>query len=845
MVEKRVAATVIRRRARVVTEPPPAPEPPAAVAAEAQGATATAGTEMSPPTTATSAAAAVAPPAGAVQSTAVTTPATTAAKSLLSKIPLTGPGAQRPGMVARPGTPGAPRPETKAEIEARLRKPLRRKKSRAEWETEDIRKAGGLFRFVDEVSVNAEAGGEAAVEAPLEEGAEVPVVAAEAETVTAAPTAEPVVPATPVAVPVKVPLVLPVTTPLPPVMAPRYSQPHPMERVFRPTGLKRKKTLRKDFKKTQITQIKSEKKVIKIEEAISVSALSQAMGVKASELLRQLMQLGTMVTINQNIDPDTATLLAQEHGYEVERTAINEAALLKGKVVAPVASVGTILPIRAPIVTVMGHVDHGKTSLLDAIRATDVAGGEAGGITQHIGASQVQTSKGLITFLDTPGHEAFTALRARGAQVTDLVVLVVAADDGVMPQTIEAINHAKAAGVPIIVAVNKMDKADANPDRVKRELSEHGVVAEDWGGDAILVPTSAKSRQGIDQLLEMILLQAEVLQLRADPAGMAEGRVIEARLDRGRGPVATILVQSGTLRRAATVVCGTASGRVRALVNPRGEPIDSVGPGCAAEVLGLDAVPVAGDPLVEAADERAAKVVIETRTRKQRESQLAKSGRASLEDLFKQTAADQAKVLRVIVKGDVQGSVEAVVAALERSGTEKVTVEVLHRAVGGITEGDVLLASASRALVIGFNVVPDGKARRLAQSEQIEIKQYSIIYELIDDVRKAMAGLLEPTRTEKILGRADVRQIFQVSKIGTIAGCQVADGLINRSAKARLLRDSVVIFTGRLASLKRFKDDAREVTNGQECGIGLEGFQDLKPGDVIESFQVEETAAVL
>ncbi len=702
--------------------------------------------------------------------------------------------------------------------DAAVHKPLRRKKSKAEWESEDIRRAGGLMGYAVEVEVDPDSSIDPS--APVEgEGSVDPVDVVDA--VVAAPVA--------------------------PVVAPTRTASHvtPTDRVFRPTGgNRRKRTMRRDFKKPRLTEIKAAKRVIRIEEKISVADLSNAMGVKASELIRQLMDLGVMVTIQQTVDAETATLIAQTHDYTVELTAMKENDLIAAMPSdADDKKVDGVL--RPPVVTVMGHVDHGKTSLLDAVRKTNVTGGEAGGITQHIGASEIHTAKGVITFLDTPGHEAFTALRARGAKVTDLVVLVVAADDGVMPQTKEAIDHAKSAGVPVIVAINKMDKPDASTERVKRELAEHGIVTEEWGGDAICVPTSAKTGAGIDQLLDMILLQAEVLELRCDPTQAAAGTVIEAKLDRGRGPVATVLVQAGTLKRGAPVVCGTSYGRVRSITSPDGKNVESVGPGFAAEIVGLDSVPTAGDVLTQATDEKSAKTVAESRMRKQRESQLASSSRLSLEDFQRQVLAGETKTLNLIIKADVQGSAEAVADAVSRLPADKVGTNVVLRGVGGVTESDVMLAVASHSLIIGFNVAPESKARRMAETEGVEIKRYSIIYELIADVKLAMAGLLEPTRTEKVTGRAQSREVFNISKVGTIAGCSVVEGKIVRTGKVRLLRDSVVVFDGKISSLKRFKDDAKEVAEGYECGIAIEGFQDIKPGDVIESYIIEETAAVL
>jgi translation initiation factor IF-2 len=490
----------------------------------------------------------------------------------------------------------------------------------------------------------------------------------------------------------------------------------------------------------------------------------------------------------------------------------------------------------------MGHVDHGKTSLLDAIRKTDVAAGEAGGITQHIGAHTVDVDGRGVTFLDTPGHEAFTSMRARGAKVTDIVVLVVAADDGVMPQTVEAVNHARAAEVPIIVAVNKIDKPDADVERVKQELGNHGLAPEEWGGDTIIVPVSAKSGEGIKQLLEMILLQADVLELQANSSRLAKGTIIEARLDRGRGPVATVLVQEGTLKVGDSFVCGTQYGRIRAMVDDKGGRLTEAGPATPVEILGLDGVPEAGDLFVSVQDDQKARQVAEHRRAKQRDTDMAKTSKVSLDDLYQQIQTGNVRELKVVLKADVQGSVEAVSEALRRLSTDDVRLNVIHGSVGGITESDVLLASASNGIILGFNVRPEPKAASLAERDGVDIRLYTVIYEAVNDVRDAMEGLLEPTLEEKVLGRAEVRQTFSVSGAGLIAGCYVTDGKIVRGAKARLLRDHVVVHDGRLGSLRRFKEDAREVTSGYECGIGFENFQDVKVGDVIEPYEVEEVA---
>jgi len=503
-----------------------------------------------------------------------------------------------------------------------------------------------------------------------------------------------------------------------------------------------------------------------------------------------------------------------------------------------------LLP-RPPVVTVMGHVDHGKTSLLDAIREARVVEGEAGGITQHIGAYSVALPKGTISFIDTPGHEAFTTMRSRGAGITDIVILVVAADDGVMPQTIESINHARAAEVPIIVAVNKIDKPDARPDEVKRQLSEHGVVAEDWGGDTIFVEVSAKERTNIDTLLEMILLQAEMMEVKANPNKPGKGVIIESRLDRGKGPLATVLVKEGTVKQGDFVVAGLYSGRVRALIDDHGKPVESAGPSMPVEVLGLSGVPAAGDDFNVVKSEKMAKELSDHRQHKFREREISKTSKISLEDLFDQIQEGEVEKLNIIVKADVHGSAEAVAEALKKISTEKVKVDVIHQAVGGIKEADVMLASASKAIIIGFNVRPDIKAQNLAEEEHVDISMYSIIYDLIDDVKKAMVGLLQPEIKEIYLGRAEVKEVFAVSKVGTIAGCRVVDGKVSRNAGVRLLRDNVVIYEGKISSLKRFKDDVKEVLTGYECGIGIEKYNDVKIGDVIEAFTTEEVAATL
>ena len=585
---------------------------------------------------------------------------------------------------------------------------------------------------------------------------------------------------------------------------------------------------------------KAQKRKIRISELITVSDLSQRMGVKATELIRHLMSLGVLATINQTIDADTAALVAAEFGYEVESIAVGEEELLAQAEDRP-----EDLKPRPPVVTVMGHVDHGKTSLLDAIRETRVVAREAGGITQHIGAYEVETSRGKVVFLDTPGHEAFTALRARGAKVTDITVLVVAADDGIMPQTVEAIDHSKAAGVPIIVAINKMDKPEADPERVKRQLTEHGLVPEEWGGDVICVPVSAKKRTGIDELLEMIALQADIMELKANPNKPARGTVIEARVDRGRGPVATVLVQEGTLKVGDVVLAGHQHGRIRALINDQGRRIKEAGPSTPVEILGLDGVPEAGEVFVVVENERLAKQVAQRRLEKARQEEMAKARRLSLEDLQAQIAQGEVQELALVVKADVQGSVEALTKALENLSTDEVRVRVIHGAVGGITENDVNLASASKAIVIGFHVRPESKAAALADQLGVDIRLYNVIYEAIDEIKAAIEGMLAPTVEERVLGRAEVRRLFRIPKVGTVAGCYVTEGVVRRSAKVRLIRDNVVVYEGEVGSLKRFKDDVREVREGLECGISIQNYNDLKEGDVIEFYVLEEVARTL
>ncbi len=597
----------------------------------------------------------------------------------------------------------------------------------------------------------------------------------------------------------------------------------------------------KEQKKTEITTPKASKRVVRISEGVTVADLARNMGVKAAEVIKKLMALGVMSTVNQVLDVDTATLVASEFGYNVENVAFDvEAAIEAGG--EEVAN-GELIP-RPPVVTVMGHVDHGKTSLLDAIRHTNVTEEEFGGITQHIGAYTVDVDGRRITFVDTPGHEAFTAMRVRGDKVTDIVILVVAADEGVMPQTIEALNHARAAKVPIIVAINKIDRPEANVERVKQQLSEHGLIPEDYGGDTITVGVSARTREGLDRLLEMILLQAEILDLKANPKRLARGTVIESQLDRGRGAVATVLVQDGTLHQGDAFVAGTVYGRVRAMLNHLGQRVTEAGPATPVEIFGLSGVPEPGTMLVAVADESKGRQVAEFRQAKEREGELQKTARVSLEDLSERMRAGEVKELKLIVKGDVQGSVEALSAYLRRLSTAEVKVDVIHASAGGISETDVSLAAASGAIVIGFNVRPEPKAAALAESENVDIRLYTVIYDAINEMREAMEGMLAPTYREKTIGRAEVRQIFNVSG-GTIAGSMVQDGKITRGSRVRLIRDSRVVWEGKVGSLRRFKDDVREVLSGYECGIGLENYGDIKPGDIIEAFELEAVSRKL
>jgi translation initiation factor IF-2 len=582
---------------------------------------------------------------------------------------------------------------------------------------------------------------------------------------------------------------------------------------------------------------------VAVPETISVGELAHRMSVKAAEVIKALMKLGTMATINQVLDQETAIILVEEMGHKAKAAKLDDP---ESYLVEPEeqVAVGELTP-RPPVVTVMGHVDHGKTSLLDFIRTTKVAAGEAGGITQHIGAYHVETPRGVITFLDTPGHEAFTAMRARGAGVTDIVVLVVAADDGVMPQTIEAINHAKAAEVPLVVAINKIDKHEANADKVKQELLAHGVVPEEFGGDTAVVPVSAKTGAGVDALLEQLLLQAEVLELKAPVDAPAKGVVIEARLDKGRGPVATMLVQSGTLNRGDIILIGAVYGRVRAMLDENGKSVETAGPSIPVEVQGLSEVPAAGADMMVLTDERKAREIANFRQGKFRDVKFAKQNAAKLENVFGHIAEGAQKTLTLVIKADVQGSQEALVHALTRLATEEVKVTVVHAGVGGITESDVNLALAASAVVIGFNTRADATARKLAESSGVQLRYYNIIYEAVDEIKAALSGMLAPERKEQVLGLVEVKQVFRISKVGVVAGCAVKEGLVKRGAQVRVLRDNVVIHTGELEALKRFKDDVREVKAGYECGISLKNFSDIKEGDQFEVFEVVEVARTL
>ena len=610
------------------------------------------------------------------------------------------------------------------------------------------------------------------------------------------------------------------------------------ERQVRPKekkALKKAKAVSKKFKQTEITTPKAIKRRIKVQETVTVAELAKAMGIKAVELIKKLMVLGVTANINQSIDFETASVVADDFGYELERDFFNVERLITEE-----EDKDEDLQSRPPVVTIMGHVDHGKTSLLDYIRNSNIIGGESGGITQHIGAYYVETNGGAVVFLDTPGHEAFTAMRARGAKVTDIIVLIVAADDGVMPQTKEAINHARAANIPIIVAINKIDKPEANVDRVKREMAELELVPEEWSGDTIFGEISAKTGQGVNELLELILLQAEMLELKANPDKAARGTIIEAKLDKTRGSVATVLISSGTLKQGDHFVCGENYGKIRAMLNNRGKRINAAPPSMPVEIYGISGVPMAGDEFIVVKDERTAKQVIEHRLGKIKSKEAVGHGIVSLNDLFERIKEGEVKELNIVLKADVQGSIEALSDSLLKLSTDEVKLKVIHSSTGAITESDIMLASASGAIVIGFNVRANPRVTEIAEKEKVDIRYYDVIYNVIEDIQLAMTGLLEPVYKENIIGRADIKQIFHIPKIGTVAGCYVTDGHVERSARVRLLRDEVIIFDGKMATLKRFKDDVKEVQSGYECGIGLENFQDIKPGDVFEVYEMEE-----
>ena len=599
----------------------------------------------------------------------------------------------------------------------------------------------------------------------------------------------------------------------------------------------RKEQEAEQMRRLEMERQRRQRLEIKIPDEITVGELASRLKVQAAEIIKRLMSVGVMASISDVIDYDTAALVAMEIGAKVEKEVF---VTIEERLFEPEEDKDEDLVKRSPIVVVMGHVDHGKTSLLDAIRKTYVTTGEAGGITQHIGAYQVRINGEAITFLDTPGHEAFTAMRARGAQVTDIAVLVVAADDGIMPQTVEAINHAKAANVSIIVAINKIDKPTANPDKVKQELTEYGLVPEEWGGDVICVPVSAKTGENIDTLLEMINLVAEVQELKANPNRMATGTVIEARLDKGRGPVATMLVQNGTLHTGDVIIAGAALGRVRVMLDDRGNRIQAAGPSMPVEITGLAEVPAAGDTFHAVEDERLAKELVEQRKQEAKEEQFSAYRKVTLDNLFSQISEGEMKELPIIVKADVQGSVEAVKQSLEKISNEEVRVKVIHGAVGAVSESDVMLANASNAIIVGFNVRPDPVAKEMAEREDVEIRLYRIIYDAINEITDAMKGMLAPKSRDVDLGRAEVRQVYKISSVGTVAGCYVLDGKLARNAKIRVVRDGIVVAEDEMSSLKRFKDDAKEVAKGYECGVTLEKFADIKEGDIFEAYITEE-----
>jgi len=605
-------------------------------------------------------------------------------------------------------------------------------------------------------------------------------------------------------------------------------------------GGKKAKAEGKKGKHTEITVPKAIKRRIKVPDFVTIGELAKAMGTKAPELIKTLMTMGQVANINQTIDFETASLVADDFGYELDLDTFEEV-----KLIAETQDRTEDLKLRPPVVTIMGHVDHGKTLLLDYIRKSNIIGGESGGITQHIGAYYVKSDDGDIVFLDTPGHEAFTAMRARGAEVTDIIVLVVAADDGVMPQTREAIDHARAAEIPIVVAINKIDKPDADSEKVKRDLASVGVATEDWGGETLFAQISAKTGQGVDDLLNLILLQTEMLELRANPDKVAKGTVIEAKLDRSKGSAATILIKNGTLRPGDQFICGEHYGRVRAMNNHRGMKMNEAGPSMPVEIYGISGVPMAGDKFIVVQDEKTAKQISEHRKRMVREKETGKRDLVSLDDLFERIKEGEIKELNIVLKTDVQGSLEALSDLLVKQSTNEVKLKIIHMATGTITESDVMLASASNAIIIGFSVRANPRVTEIAKKEKIDIRYYDVIYDALKDIRAAMTGLLEPIYEENIIGRAYIKEIFHVPKVGAVAGCQVSDGHIERNANVRLLRDDVVVFDGKIASLRRFKEDVKEVQSGYECGIGLENYNDIKPGDVFEVYKMEELAAQL
>ncbi|MFC1891372.1 translation initiation factor IF-2 [Thermodesulfobacteriota bacterium] len=605
-------------------------------------------------------------------------------------------------------------------------------------------------------------------------------------------------------------------------------------------GGKKGKDTSKSLKGTEITQPKAIKRRLTVQEEVTVADLSKAMSVKATEVIKKLLTLGVMANINKFIDFETATVVADEFGFELELDHLEAETILE-----EVEDKPEDLKPRSPVVTIMGHVDHGKTSLLDYLRESNIIGAESGGITQHIGAYDVETKGGNIVFLDTPGHEAFTAMRARGAKVTDIIVLVVAADDGVMPQTKEAVNHGRAANIPIIVAINKMDKPEADPDKVTRELSELGLSPEDWGGDTIFGKISAKTGDGIDELMELILLQSEMLELKANPDKTARGTIIEAHLNKSKGSVATVLIKNGTLSQSDYFVCGGNYGRIRAMINTRGKKIKTAGPSVPVEIYGISGVPMAGDEFIVVTDEKSARQLVEHRQAKVKAMDHSKLGIVSLDDLYLRIKEGAIKELNIVLKTDVQGSLEALAESLIKLSTEEVKLNIVHSSTGGVTETDVMLASASGAIVIGFNVRANPRVMQIADKEKVDVRFYDVIYKVLENIRLAMTGLLDPIYKENVIGRADIKETFNVPKIGTVAGCYVTDGYIERNSKVRLLRDEVVVFDGAMASLRRFKDDVKEVQTGYECGIGLEDFKDIKPGDVFEVYQIEEVKAEL